>query len=175
VYATLASTDVGSAVASTRYTTDGSDPSLTSPAYSTPIPVTSNTTIKFRSWDNAGNVEATNTQAIQATLPPDTTPPSTTIECNGLTCTTTGYNGTATVTLSATDPGGWGVDKTYYPTDGSAPTATSTVYSGPIQLTTPATYSVTFFSTDLAGNAEPVADPAGAGPSAPDRRLPHLR
>jgi len=156
VYATLASTDVGSAVASTRYTTDGSDPSLTSPAYSTPIPVTSNTTIKFRSWDNAGNVEATNTQAIQATLPPDTTPPSTTIECNGLTCTTTGYNGTATVTLSATDPGGWGVDKTYYTTDGSAPTATSTVYSGPIQLTTPATYSVTFFSTDLAGNAEPV-------------------
>jgi len=156
VYATLASTDVGSAVASTRYTTDGSDPSLTSPAYSTPIPVTSNTTIKFRSWDNAGNVEATNTQAIQATLPPDTTPPSTTIACNGLACTTTGYNGTATVTLAATDPGGWGVDKTYYTTDGSAPTATSTVYSGPIQLTTPATYSVTFFSTDLAGNAEPV-------------------
>ena len=154
VYVTLPSTDVGSAVASTHYTTDGSDPSLSSPVYSTPIPVTSSATIKFRSWDNANNVEATSTQVIQATLPSDTTPPSTTIACNGSACTTTGYNGTATVTLAAADPGGWGVDKTYYTTDGSTPTTSSTVYGGPIQLTTPATYNVQFFSTDLAGNTE---------------------
>jgi peptidoglycan/xylan/chitin deacetylase (PgdA/CDA1 family) len=156
VYVTLTGTDVGSSVASTSYTTDGSDPSLSSHAYTGQIPVTSNTTIKFRSWDNAGNAEATNTQVIQVNLPTDSTPPTTTIACNGSPCTTSGYNASATVTLAATDPAGWGVDKTYYTTDGSTPTTSSSVYTGPIQLTTAATYTVQFFSSDLAGNVEPV-------------------
>jgi peptidoglycan/xylan/chitin deacetylase (PgdA/CDA1 family) len=154
VYVTLPSTDVGSAVASTHYTFDGSDPTLASPTYSTPIPVTSTTTIKFRSWDNAGDVEAVSTQLIQASLAPDTTAPTTTIACNGAACTSDGYNGSAVVTFVATDTGGWGVDKTYYTTDGSTPTTSSTAYTGPITLNTPATYPVQFFSTDLAGNAE---------------------
>ena len=156
VSVTLPSTDVGSAVASTHYTTDGSDPTLASPTYTTAIPVTGNTTITVRSWDHAGNVEAAKTQSILATLPADTTAPTTTIACNGTPCTTTGYNGTATVTLTATDAGGWGVDKTYYTTDGSTPTTSSAVYSGPVTLSTPATYTVKFFSTDLAGNTETV-------------------
>ena len=59
---------------------------------------------------------------IQATPPPDTTPPTTTIACNGSPCSTTGYNGSISVTLSADDGTGWGVDKTYYTTDGSQPT-----------------------------------------------------
>ena len=104
VYVTLPSTDVGSGVASTRYTTDGSDPSPSSPAYTGQIPVTATTTIKFRSWDNAGNAEAVKTQLIQASLPPDTTPPATTIACDGAACTTAGYNGSTTVTLTATRP-----------------------------------------------------------------------
>jgi peptidoglycan/xylan/chitin deacetylase (PgdA/CDA1 family) len=156
VYVTLPSTDVGSAVASTHYTTDGSDPTLSSPTYSTPIPVTSTTTIKYRSWDNAGNTDPIGVQNIQANLPPDSTPPATTIACGGSPCAAAGYNGSTVVTLSATDNGGWGVDKTYYTTDGTAPTTSSTVYTGPITLSTPATYNVKFFSTDLAGNAEPV-------------------
>jgi peptidoglycan/xylan/chitin deacetylase (PgdA/CDA1 family) len=155
VYVTLPSTDVGSGVASTRYTTDGSDPTLSSPAYTGQIPVTSTTTIKFRSWDNAGNAEATNSQAIQANLPPDTTPPTTAIACDNAPCTTNGYNGSTTVSLNATDTGGWGVDHTYYTTDGSAPTTSSTIYTAPFKLGTPGTYTVKFFSTDLAGNAEP--------------------
>src|SRR5207245_7305676 len=44
----------------------------------------------------------------------------------------------------------------YYTTDGSTPTTSSTVYAGPFQLNTPSTYNVQFFSTDRAGNAEPV-------------------
>jgi hypothetical protein len=51
---------------------------------------------------------------------------------------------------------GSGVDKTYYTTDGSTPTTSSTVYSGAFTLSTPATYNVRFFSTDKAGNSEQV-------------------
>jgi peptidoglycan/xylan/chitin deacetylase (PgdA/CDA1 family) len=59
-----------------------------------------------------------------------------------------------TVTLSATDSGSAGVDKTFYTTDGSTPSTSSTVYSRPFTIKQPTT--VNFFSTDLAGNAEPV-------------------
>ena len=60
----------------------------------------------------------------------------------------------STVTLPRRTAGGWGVDKTYYTTDGSVPTTASTVYSGPITLSTAGTYTVQSFSIDLAGNAE---------------------
>lgn len=154
VSVTFAATDTGSGAASTHYTTDGSDPTLASPTYTGAYAVTSTTTVKFRSWDNAGNVEVTKSQLIQAAPPPDTTPPVTTIACNGSACTTAPYDGSVTVSLTATDnAGGWGVDKTYYTTDGSTPTTLSTVYTGPFQLSAGA-YTVNFFSTDLAGNAE---------------------
>jgi peptidoglycan/xylan/chitin deacetylase (PgdA/CDA1 family) len=151
VAVTFASTDTGSAVASTHYTTDGTDPSLSSPTYSGPLHVTGTTTIKFRSWDNAGNAEPVNTQVVQVDQPADTTAPTTTITCNGATCATTAYIGTVTVALLSDDDG-WGADKTYYTTDGTAPTTASTVYTGPFQQTTSAT--VRFFSTDFAGNSE---------------------
>jgi Pyruvate/2-oxoglutarate dehydrogenase complex, dehydrogenase (E1) component, eukaryotic type, alpha subunit len=62
----------GSGISSTHYTTDGTDPTLASPAYSASITVSSTATVKFRSWDIAGNVEATKSQAIQVT--PDAAP-----------------------------------------------------------------------------------------------------
>ena len=158
VSVTLAATDIGSGVASTHYTTDGSDPTLSSPTYSSAFNVngtSSTTTVKFRSWDYApGNAEATSTQVIQA--PSDTAPPATTITCNGSACSSSSYVGSVTVTLSATDTGGSGVAGTYYTTDGSTPTTSSTVYSAPFTLSTLATYNVQFFSTDKAGNAEQV-------------------
>ena len=79
----------GSGISSTHYTTDGTDPTLSSPAYTGAFNVngaSTSTTVKFRSWDYAGNAEAVNTQVIQA--PPDTTPPATTIACNHAACTT---------------------------------------------------------------------------------------
>ena len=152
VMVSFAPTDTGSGVASTHYTLDGSVPTLSSPTYTGPFPLTSSSTVNFRSWDYAGNVEATNTQSVQLVESPDSTAPTTTVTCNGSPCQTMN-TGPVTVTLSAADnPGGWGLDKTYYTTDGSTPTTNSPVYTRPFTLKQDAT--VNFFSTDLAGNAE---------------------
>ncbi len=117
--------------------------------------MTGSATLKYRSWDNVGNVEATGTQLVQVQQATDTTPPTTRLSCNGAPCTNAGYTGPVTVTMTAADnPGGWGVAKTYYTTDGSIPTTSSTSYAGPFILKQ--TAPVKFFSTDLAGNAEQV-------------------
>jgi hypothetical protein len=57
------------------------------------------------------------------------------------------------VTLTATDTGS-GVTKTYYTTNGTTPTTSSTVYAGP--FTVPGTSTVKFFSVDNVGNTESV-------------------
>ena len=60
VTVSLTATDNGgSGVAATSYTTNGSDPTTTSTLYSAPFTVTQTTTVKYRSWDVATNVEAT--------------------------------------------------------------------------------------------------------------------
>jgi peptidoglycan/xylan/chitin deacetylase (PgdA/CDA1 family) len=159
VRVSLTPTDLGSGAASTHYTTDGTTPTLSSPTYTGPFPLTSTTTVQYRSWDNAGNAEPVESQTIPIQEPPDTTPPTTTISCNGGPCSSTGYTAPVTVTLSATDnTGGWGVANTYYTTDGSTPTTASTVYTGP--FTVKRNTTVKFFSTDLAGHAEQVGSQA---------------
>ncbi len=155
VNVTLSPADLGSGVGSTHYTLDGTTPTLSSPAYTGPFPLTATSTVQYRSWDNAGNAEAAHSQAVSVQQAADTTPPVTTIACNGGSCQSAPYYQSVTVTLSATDnQGGWGVAHTYYTTDGSAPTTSSNVYTGPFTIHGPA--AVQFFSTDLAGNAEQV-------------------
>jgi peptidoglycan/xylan/chitin deacetylase (PgdA/CDA1 family) len=153
VTVTLTATDLGSGLASTHYTTDGTTPTLSSPTYKGPFPLTGTATVQYASWDNAGNAEAAHSQTIVVEQGTDTTPPTTTISCNGAPCKSSGYTAPVTVTLTATDnPGGVGVANTYYTTDGSTPTTSSTVYTGP--FTVKQSTTVKFFSTDLAGNAE---------------------
>jgi Polysaccharide deacetylase/Chitobiase/beta-hexosaminidase C-terminal domain len=75
VSATLSATDIGrstgaSGVQNIRYTTDGSNPTGSSPIYSGPINVSSTTTIRFRAEDNARNVESpVHSQTVQVGSP----------------------------------------------------------------------------------------------------------
>src|SRR5438874_4956331 len=65
------------------------------------------------------------------------------------------YQSAVTITTSATDnPGGSQVMASYYTTDGSTPTASSTLYTGAFTVST--TSTVQFFSVDNAGNAESI-------------------
>ena len=60
-----------------------------------------------------------------------------------------------TVTLSASDTGGSGVDETYYTTDGSAPSTSSPIYNSSSKpVLTSDGQTIKYFSTDKAGNEE---------------------
>jgi hypothetical protein len=85
-------------VAAIRYTLDGSEPTTASPPYTGPFTVSQTTTVRYRSWDKAGNVEATNSQLVRI----DATPPTVAITApaNGAT-----VKGTVKVTATAGDVG----------------------------------------------------------------------
>ena len=153
VSVSLSATDDSSGVALIRYTSDGSDPTVASPTYSAPFTVAATTTIRYRAWDNAGNVEATKAQSIQInSTPTDTTAPTSTIACNAGGCSSGWFAGAVSVTLSAVDSGGSGVATIRYTTNGSEPTASSTIFTGP--FTVSATSTVRYRAWDNAGNVE---------------------
>jgi hypothetical protein len=148
----------GSGVSQIRYTTDGSAPTATTgTVYTGTFSVASTITVKYLAFDNAGNVEAVNSQLITVTVAnSDTTAPTSTITCNGGICSSGWYPASVTIGLSATDnPGGSGVSQIRYTTDGSDPTATTgTVYTGAVNVAV--TTMVKYRAFDNAGNAEAV-------------------
>ena len=152
VQVTLEATDNpdGYGVKEIRFTTDGTTPTATSgTVYSGPFSVSATTTIRYRAIDNAGNLEAVRTQAINI----DTTAPQTTISCNGGSCGGT-FPSSVSVTLAATDAAS-GVAGIRYTTDGSDPTATSGLaYLGAFSVVT--TSTVKYRAFDQVGNAEAV-------------------
>jgi peptidoglycan/xylan/chitin deacetylase (PgdA/CDA1 family) len=105
-----------------------------------------------------GTVVRTAGEVVTGTTPPppgpDTTAPTTTISCGGAPCSGWFRTTPVSVTLSATDAGGSGVDKTVYTTDGTDPATSSTTktYAGPFPIGE--TTTVRFSSTDIAGNVE---------------------
>ncbi|HEX4525868.1 MAG TPA: chitobiase/beta-hexosaminidase C-terminal domain-containing protein [Gaiellaceae bacterium] len=154
VSVTLSATDNpgGSGVNEIVYTTDGSTPSLNhGTVYGGGFSVGSATTVKYRAFDNAGNAEAVHSQPVQF----DTIAPATTLKCNGTTCAGSWYTTAVSVTLTATDSGGSGVNEIVYTTDGSDPTASNgTTYSGVFTLGT--TTNLRYRAIDNAGNLETV-------------------
>jgi Bacterial Ig domain/Chitobiase/beta-hexosaminidase C-terminal domain len=135
----------GSGVAAIRYTTDGSDPTSSSPTYIAPFSVSQTTIVKYRAWDNAGNTEGTDTQSILV----DTTAPSASISCNGSSCSSGWYTATVQASLSASDIGS-GVAVIRYTTNGSDPTTSSATYAGAFSVSQ--TTTVKYRAWDNAGN-----------------------
>ncbi len=110
--------------------------------------VPSTATVKYRAWDNTGNVEAVNTQVVQI----DHVAPATAIACDGATCSNGWSKSAVTVSLDASDDGGAGLASVHYTTDGSTPTPASPLYTAPFAVSS--TKTVKFRAWDTAGNTE---------------------
>jgi hypothetical protein len=148
VSVSLSATDAGTAVSAIRYTTDGSDPTASSALYSGPFTVSTTTTVKYRAWDMAGNVETTKSQLVQF----DSAPPVSSIACNSSVCSSGAYTAPVSVSLSSTDSGGSGGVEIHYETNGSDPSIFSPLYVSSFTVST--TTTVKYRAWDSAGNVE---------------------
>lgn len=130
VSATLSAVNPVSGVAATYFAVDGGAQTT----YTAPFAVSGDGTHLLRDWsvDIDGNAATANNTTINI----DGTPPSTTLSVNA-----------GIVTLTATDALS-GVASTVYIVDGGA----QQTYSAPFSVT--GSHTVTYFSTDVAGNSE---------------------
>ncbi len=115
---TLSCTTSGATI---RYTTDGTTPDLTSPIYSSAIPVSSNTTIKAMAvksgYTNSEVVTGVYNVLLLVAAPVFTPTPGT-------------YNTTQSVTIASSTAGA----SIYYTTDGTIPSINSPLYSTPVSI-----------------------------------------
>ncbi len=122
------------------YTTNGTDPTITSLTYTTPIIISENTTLKYLAVNLAGY----NSPIYTQTYTIDKIAPTAKTNINGGL-----YNSTKFVSLSMNKNG-----TIYYTINGSTPTTTSTKYTGPITISS--TTTLKFLAVDLAGNKSPI-------------------
>lgn len=135
---TLATTTSGAVI---YYTSDGSDPGTTSAVYIGPLTFTSTTQLKAIAVSTEGassGVSTFNYVKDGDTLPPEATPPG-----------GTEFETTQNVTLTSGTPGA----TIYYTLDGSAPTSSSSEYTGPLSLV--ATTTIRAFA--IAGGVDSLA------------------
>jgi alpha-tubulin suppressor-like RCC1 family protein len=123
--------------ATVYYTLDGSEPSPNSTSYTSPIPISTYTTLKATAYRSGWQPSPTRTGVYAFNLgtlnPPVLSPAPGT------------FQGHVDVTVSS-DPRG----TLYYTTDGSDPSTSSKVYAGPISVDTTTTIKVYSFNRDYA-------------------------
>ena len=148
----------GSGIADTKYCVNNSDvvctPNIsgTSVTVTCPVVATCTKQIFYQSIDNSGNEEPIQ-RSYSFTIINDTTAPTTTDDIDG-----NWHNSDVTVNLICTDnSGGTGCGTTYYTTNGSTPTTSSSSGNSFI-LSDEGTYTVKYFSVDIAGNLETVTN-----------------
>jgi hypothetical protein len=134
-----------------HYTVDGSLPSFDSPKWERQglrrpgevFEFTETTTVRWLALDLAGNTSTGSARFVIDAAAPSTVASFSPPEQGG-------FYRNPTITLTATDSGDAGVAKTEYSLDGGP----LTLYTGPFQVTGDGDHSLSFFSTDAAGNAE---------------------
>ncbi|MEW6382173.1 MAG: chitobiase/beta-hexosaminidase C-terminal domain-containing protein [bacterium] len=126
----LTCTTQGAAI---RYTIDGSEPTETSSAYSTPLILTSTTTIKAKAFKSGFNpsdtVSGTYTKLIKQVATPGFSLPS------GI------FHGSVSVSITCATQGAI----VRYTTDGSEPIENSPIYTAPLTLTSTTTIKAKAF------------------------------
>jgi hypothetical protein len=137
VTVTLACTTSGATI---RYTTNGSDPTASSTLYSAPFALTSSVTVKARAF-KTGFPDRAVASACFTNVPTGATP---TIRPTG-----GNFNDSVTVTLACATSGA----TIRYTTNGSDPTASSTLYSAPFALTSSVTVKARAFKTGFPDSA----------------------
>jgi hypothetical protein len=124
------------------YTTDGTKPTTSSTLYSGPITVSASEIVKALAMKSGYTNSAVGTATYTFKADRPTFSPATGT-----------YNSTQTVTISTTPPSA----TIYYTTDGSTPTTSSSVYSGPITVSATekvkAIATVTGYSNSAVGTA----------------------
>jgi hypothetical protein len=145
----LTATDADSGVASTRYTTNGTDPtSTTGTVYAGAFTVAGTTTVKYRSFDRAGNAEPVATQVVQV----DPTAPTV-----SLTSPANGSGVAGQVTLQATASDNVAVDHVDFLVDGllvgTAPAAPF-AYNWDSTTVADGSHNITARAVDTAGNTK---------------------
>jgi N-acetyl-beta-hexosaminidase len=139
VQVTLACSTVNAVI---RYTTDGNDPTVSSPIYSAPLTISSSSVIKAKAFASGYADSAVGSASF--TIVPLSTVATPSISPSG-----GNFSGSVQVTLNCATPG----STVRYTTDGNDPTASSTLYAGPFTLSSSATVKAKGFSNGYLDSA----------------------
>ncbi|MGA5406671.1 OmpL47-type beta-barrel domain-containing protein [Streptomyces lavendulocolor] len=146
---TVTASDTGSGVNTIEYAigTGGAWQTYTAPVM---VHQVGTHTVRYRATDRAGNVAAEKSVLFTVVTPParDTTPPVTTATVTGSRNSDGAFLSSATVTVTATDTGGSGVEKVEYSLDGGPYLA----YTAPVVVDRVGHHTVLHRATDKAGN-----------------------
>ena len=118
------------------YTTDGSNPTTSSTVYSGPFTVTSTTTV---------NAIATGTGLVQSAQATATYTLTTQVTAPIFSPAPGNYSSAQSITISTTTPN----STIYYTTDGTTPTTSSTLYTGPVSIAVNETLSAIAVASGL--------------------------